>query len=61
MRHEATRLGAVGVIGVEVGREQREERDDNLMVTVDLLGTAVAPLDGAAPPTLGYAVGLGKA
>ena len=61
LRHEATQLGATGVLGIEVGREQREQRDDNLMLTVHLLGTAVAPLDGAAPPTLSYAVGLGKA
>jgi hypothetical protein len=31
------------------------------MVTVDLLGTAVAPLDRAAPPAIWYALGVGKA
>jgi uncharacterized protein YbjQ (UPF0145 family) len=61
LRREATQLGATGVIGIEVGRERREKRDDNLIVTVDLLGTAVAPLEQSAPPQARYALGLGKA
>jgi uncharacterized protein YbjQ (UPF0145 family) len=60
LRHEATQLGATGVIGIAVGRERREQRDDNLMVTVDLLGTAVAPLDRGEPRQLTYALGLGN-
>jgi uncharacterized protein YbjQ (UPF0145 family) len=61
LRQEATQLGATGVLGIEVGRERREQRDDNLVVTVDLLGNAVAPLEHAAPQQVGYALGLGKA
>src|SRR5205823_2346682 len=61
MRREATQLGASGVIGISVGRTLKKESDDDLMVTVDLLGTAVAPLDGSAPPMVAYALGLSNA
>jgi uncharacterized protein YbjQ (UPF0145 family) len=61
LRREAEQLGAAGVLAIAVGRERREQREDNLMVTVDLLGTAVAPLDRAAPPAIWYALGVGKA
>jgi uncharacterized protein YbjQ (UPF0145 family) len=61
LRHEATQLGASGVLGIAVDRERKEQSDDNLMITVELLGTAVAPLDRAAPPTIAYALGIGKA
>lgn len=61
LRREAEQLGAAGVLGISVGRERDEQRDDNLMVTVDLLGTAVASLDHGAPPAIAYALGLGKA
>jgi len=59
LRHEATQLGAIGVIGVEVDRERREQRDDNLIVRVDLLGTAVARLEEQEPQQIRYALGLG--
>jgi uncharacterized protein YbjQ (UPF0145 family) len=61
LRHEAEQLGAAGVLGISVGRERNEQRDNNLMVTIDLLGTAIAPLDRAAPPPIAYALGLGRA
>jgi uncharacterized protein YbjQ (UPF0145 family) len=61
MRREATQLGASGVIGISVGRTLKKASDDDLMVTVDLLGTAVAPLDGSAPPRVAYALGLSNA
>lgn len=61
LRYEATQLGASGVLGITVSRERNEQHDDNLMVTVELLGTAVAPLDRGAPPPVAYALGLGKA
>jgi uncharacterized protein YbjQ (UPF0145 family) len=61
LRGEAERLGASGVLGISVGQERREQRDDNLLVTVEMLGTAVAPLDHAAPPPVRYALGLGEA
>lgn len=61
LRKEATELGASGVLGISVGLTPGEQRDDNLMVTVEMLGTAVAPLERGAPPTVAYAVGLGKA
>jgi uncharacterized protein YbjQ (UPF0145 family) len=61
MRHEATELGATGILGISVGRTLKKQRDDDLMMTVDLLGTAVAPLDRAAPPKVAYALGLDKA
>jgi uncharacterized protein YbjQ (UPF0145 family) len=60
LRQEATQLGASGVLAISVGRERKAQRDDNLMVTVDLLGTAVAPLDRSAPPAVAYALGLSK-
>ncbi|HEY2354745.1 MAG TPA: heavy metal-binding domain-containing protein [Gaiellaceae bacterium] len=61
LRREATKLGASGVVGVSVDRELKEQRDDNLLVTIDLLGTAVAPLEHSAPPSVACALGLGKA
>jgi uncharacterized protein YbjQ (UPF0145 family) len=61
LRTEALNLGASGVIGIAVSRKQSEQRDDNLIATVEMLGTAVAPLDRGAPPPIAYAVGLGKA
>lgn len=61
LRREAEQLGAAGVLAIAVGAERDEQREDNLMVTVDLLGTAVAPLDRGAPPAVAYALGLGKA
>jgi uncharacterized protein YbjQ (UPF0145 family) len=59
LRSEAERLGASGVLCITVGLERQEQRDDNLMVTVEMLGTAIAPLDRAAPPPVAYALGLG--
>jgi len=61
LRREATELGASGVLGISVGRTLKEQSDNDLMVTVDLLGTAVASLDSGAPPSLAYALGLGQA
>jgi uncharacterized protein YbjQ (UPF0145 family) len=61
LRQEARQLGAAGVLGIEVGRERDEQSDDNLMVTVDLLGNAVAPLERSAPQAVAYALPLGKA
>lgn len=61
LRIEAEQLGASGVLGITVGLERKEERDNNLMIIAELLGTAVAPLDRAAPPSIAYALGLGKA
>jgi uncharacterized protein YbjQ (UPF0145 family) len=40
MRKEATALGASGLIGVSVTRELKQRREDDLIVTVDMLGTA---------------------
>jgi uncharacterized protein YbjQ (UPF0145 family) len=61
LRREAEQLGAAGVLAIAIGRERHEQVEDNLTVTVDMLGTAVAPLDRAAPPAIWYALGLGKA
>ena len=61
LRLEAQAVGATGVVGIEVGRERRQQSDDNLLVTVDMLGNAIAPIDQGAPPEVTYALGLGKA
>jgi uncharacterized protein YbjQ (UPF0145 family) len=61
LHREAEQLGASGVLGISVGLERKRERDRNLVVTADLLGTAVAPLDSAAAPATASALGLGKA
>jgi uncharacterized protein YbjQ (UPF0145 family) len=61
LRREAEALRATGVLGIEMGRERQAQRDDNLMVTVDLLGNAIAPIEQGAPPEFSYALGLGKA
>jgi uncharacterized protein YbjQ (UPF0145 family) len=61
LRLEAQALRATGVLGIEVEVERHEERDDNLMVTVDVLGNAIVPIEQAAPPELTYALGLRKA
>ncbi len=60
LRHEAREVGATGVLGVEVRRERAERSDDNLMVTVDLLGNAITPIEQGEPQELTYAVQLGK-
>lgn len=60
LRREAEELGASGVLGISVGLEREKESDRNLMATADVLGTAVAPLDGGAPPAIAYALGLDK-
>src|SRR6266511_3363610 len=57
----AQALRATGILGIEVGRERHEASDDDLLVTVDLLGNAIAPIEQGAPPELTYALGLGKA
>jgi uncharacterized protein YbjQ (UPF0145 family) len=61
LRQEAREVGATGVLGVEVRRERAERSDDNLMVTVDLLGNAIAPIERGGPQVLTYAVNVGKA
>src|SRR4051794_14402948 len=61
LRKEATRLEASGLLGVSVARILKQQRHDDLILTVDLLGTAVAPLESSAPPSVVYALGLGKA
>ena len=61
LRLEAQAMGATGVLGIEVGRERHEQSDDNLLVTVDLLGNAIAPIEQGAPPELIYSLRLGKA
>lgn len=60
LRDQATKLGASGVLGITVDVTPREQRDDNLMVMVEMLGRAVAPLERGAPPHVAYALGLGK-
>jgi uncharacterized protein YbjQ (UPF0145 family) len=57
---EAREVGATGVIAIEVGREQKEEKDDNMMLTVHVLGNAIAPIEQGAPHDIAYALGLGK-
>jgi uncharacterized protein YbjQ (UPF0145 family) len=61
LRLEAQAVGATGVVGIEVGRERRQQSDDNLLVTVDMLGNAIAPIEQGAPAEVTYALGLGKA
>jgi uncharacterized protein YbjQ (UPF0145 family) len=61
LRQEAREVGATGVLGIEVRRERAEQRDDNLLVTVDLLGNAMVPIEQGESPELTYAVQLGKA
>jgi uncharacterized protein YbjQ (UPF0145 family) len=58
LRHEAMQLGASGVLGVSVDWKLDEQRDADLIVTLDLLGTAVASLESGAPPSVAYALGL---
>jgi uncharacterized protein YbjQ (UPF0145 family) len=61
LRREATELGASGVVGVSVLRTVNQQRDDDLLVSVELIGTAVGRLETGAPSTIAYALGLGKA
>ena len=60
LRLEAETLGATGVLGIEVGRERQVQSEDNLMVTVDVLGNAIAPIEDGTAPELTYALGLGR-
>ena len=61
LRQEAREVGATGVIGIEVTRERREQKDDDLVVTVDLLGNAITPIEQGAPAEIAYALGLSPA
>jgi uncharacterized protein YbjQ (UPF0145 family) len=61
LRLEAEALGATGVLGIEVTRDRHAQREDNLMVTVDLLGNAIAAIDQGAPREFSCALALGKA
>jgi uncharacterized protein YbjQ (UPF0145 family) len=61
LRQEAREVGATGVLGIEVVRERQEQKDDDMLVTVDLLGNAIVPLEQGAPRDIRYALGLGKA
>jgi uncharacterized protein YbjQ (UPF0145 family) len=58
LRQEAREVGATGVLGIEVRRERAEQKDDDLILTVDLLGNAVAAIEHGAPPEIAYALGL---
>ena len=60
LRQRGARAGATGVLGIEVRRGAAEEKDDNLLVTVDVLGNAIAPIEHGAPPEVSCALGLGK-
>jgi uncharacterized protein YbjQ (UPF0145 family) len=61
LRLEAREVGAAGVLGVEVSHERTEKSDENLIVTVDLLGNAIVPIEQGAPRELTYAVSVSKA
>ncbi len=61
LRQEAREVAAAGALAIEIAREQREQKDDNLIVTIDVLGNAIAPLEQGAPRGVAYALGLGKA
>jgi uncharacterized protein YbjQ (UPF0145 family) len=60
MRQEARELGATGVLSIEVGRERQEQKEENLIVTVDLLGNAIAPIEQGTPREIHYALGIGN-
>jgi uncharacterized protein YbjQ (UPF0145 family) len=57
---EAREVRAAGVVAIDVVREQKEQKDDNMMVTVDVLGNAIAPIEQGAPRAISYALGLGQ-
>jgi uncharacterized protein YbjQ (UPF0145 family) len=57
---EAREVRAAGVVAIDVVREQKKEKDDNMMVTVDVLGNAIAPIEQGAPRAIAYALSLGK-
>jgi len=59
LNREARALGASGVLGISIGRERREQQDENLLVTVDVLGTAIAPVEQPAPLELQASIDLG--
>ncbi len=60
LRREAQAVGAAGVLGIQLTRERRESREDDLIVTIDALGTAIAPIEQGAPRDVYFALGLGK-
>ena len=43
-----------------VQRERAEKSDDDLLVTVDLLGNAIVPIEQGAPPEIAYALRVSK-
>jgi uncharacterized protein YbjQ (UPF0145 family) len=56
LRHEAREVGAAGILAVELAHERRKRgflsdwRKDDIVLTVDALGTAIAPMEHEAPP-----------
>ena len=58
MTFESRELGAFEVIGIEFRVDIREERDDNLLMTVHVLGNALAPLEPGAPSAVRAALEL---
>lgn len=60
LRQEAREVGATGVLGIVVQRERAEKGDDDLIVTVDLLGNAIVPIEQGAPPEIAYALRVSK-
>jgi uncharacterized protein YbjQ (UPF0145 family) len=61
MRQEAREVGAAGVLAVELRHERSQQKDENLIVTVDMLGNAIAPIEQGAPGQVAYALELGSA
>ena len=59
LNREARAAEATGVLGIKVGRERREQQDENLLVTVDVLGTAIVRVERAAPIDVQAAIDLG--
>jgi uncharacterized protein YbjQ (UPF0145 family) len=65
VRQEARAVGATGILAVELSHERRkrgflsDRRKDDIVLTVDVLGTAIAPLEHAAAPEASYGLDLG--
>jgi uncharacterized protein YbjQ (UPF0145 family) len=60
LHEEARQVRATGVIAIDVGREQHEAKDENMMLMVDVLGNAISPIEQGAPHDITYALGLGR-
>lgn len=59
LRREAQAVGAAGVLAIDLSHDEQERGEKDLILTMDALGTAIAPIEQGGPLDLYYALDLG--